>query len=52
MVLFTKQKNWQWNHGSVGFDVNMSYNQIMNKIKMFYILLYVVNFIPIISFIL
>jgi hypothetical protein len=21
-----KKKNWQWNHGSVGFDVNTSYN--------------------------
>jgi hypothetical protein len=26
-----KMKNWQWNHGSVGFDVNTSYNQTVNK---------------------
>jgi hypothetical protein len=46
------KKNWHWNHGSVGFDVNMFCNEIVNKITMVYKLLYMVNFIPIISFIL
>jgi hypothetical protein len=27
----SNKKKWQWSHGSVGFDVNMSYTLIVNK---------------------